>query len=48
MAEEAPKKTGLERSTAPQDDLVSDGGSQASWWVGGESDSSLLLRNFQS
>lgn len=44
MAEEAPKEKGLESSTAPQDDLVSDGGSPESWWVGGELDSSLLLK----
>ena len=44
MAEEAPKGKGLESSTAPQDDLVSDGGSPESWWAGGELDPSLLLK----
>lgn len=44
MAEEAPKKTRLERRAAPQDDLVSNGGSQESWWVEGESHASLLLK----
>ena len=44
MAGEAPKEKGLESSTAPQDDLVSDGGPPASWWAGGESDSSLLRK----